>query len=425
MKIEVKESTMIRPAQDLSTRCLWLSNLDILHEINLTPTVYLYKPANHPHSCDAKVLRDALSKVLVPFYPVAGRLRRDDNGRLEINCNNEGVLFIEAETDSEIDDLGDLMLNQENSQLIPSVDYSQGISSNPLFGAQVTAFKCGGLSVGLQFHHALADGFGALHFINTWCDVARGLSNTLPPFVDRTILRCRVPPTPKFEHIEYDKPLSMDSPTQINTLQQNCIEIFKITPQQLETLKTKVKNNNGKTKSTSYEILTAHIWRCTCKARGLSDHQPTKLRIAVDGRSRLDSPLPPGFFGNVIFSATPIALSGEILSEPIGDTVERIDKEIKRMDDEYLRSAIDRLEVLDDLKPILIGANSCRCPNLIVVSWVRLPFYDADFGMGKPACVRPANPPEGKGCILQAPSDDGSWALEICLQEYHMQSFQR
>ncbi|KAF2317005.1 hypothetical protein GH714_010368 [Hevea brasiliensis] len=246
----------------------------------------------------------------------------------------------------------------------------------------------------LQFHHALADGFGALHFINTWCDVARGLSNTLPPFVDRTILRCRVPPTPKFEHIEYDKPLSMDSPTQINTLQQNCIEIFKITPQQLETLKTKVKNNNGKTKSTSYEILTAHIWRCTCKARGLSDHQPTKLRIAVDGRA-------------------------------LRDTVERIDKEIKRMDDEYLRSAIDRLEVLDDLKPILIGAHSCRCPNLIVVSWVRLPFYDADFGMGKPACVRPANPPEGKGCILQAPSDDGSWALEMCLQEDHMQSFQR
>ncbi|KAF2317006.1 hypothetical protein GH714_010369 [Hevea brasiliensis] len=127
---------MIRPAQDLSTRCLWLSNLDILHEINLTPTVYLYKPGNHPHSFVAKVLMDALSKVLVPFYPVAGRLRRDDNGRLEINCNNEGVLFIEAETDSEIDDLGDLMLNQEISQLIPSVDYSQGISSNPLFGAQ-------------------------------------------------------------------------------------------------------------------------------------------------------------------------------------------------------------------------------------------------------------------------------------------------
>ncbi|KAF2317004.1 hypothetical protein GH714_010324 [Hevea brasiliensis] len=413
---------MIRPAEDLPNQHQWLSNLDLLHHV---PTVYFYNSDKYPNSLEAKALKEALSKVLVPFYPVAGRLGKDDNVRLEITCNNEGVLFIEAQTDSEIDDIGDLMLNVEIPQLIPSVDNSQGISSFPLFGAQVTTFKCGGLSLGLRFHHTLADGFGALHLINTWCDVARGLSITTPPFMDRTILRCRVPPTPKFKHIEFEKPLPMDSTTQIHTLQQNCIEIFKITAQQLETLKTKVKNSDGKRNYTSYEILTAHIWRCSCKARGLSDHQPARLRIATDGRSRLDPPLPPCFFGNVIFFAALIALSSEVLSETLEDTVERIDKEIRRMDNEYLRSANDYLEVLDDLTPILIGAHSCRCPNLGIISWVRLPFYDADIGMGKPIYVRPANPPEGKGYILRSPSNDGSWQLAIFLQEDHMQSFQR
>ncbi|KAG8651884.1 shikimate O-hydroxycinnamoyltransferase-like [Manihot esculenta] len=425
MKIDIKESNLIHQAEDLpNNQHQWLSNLDRIHERNNIPTVYFYKAADHPISFESKVLKEALSKVLVPFYPVAGRLGRDNKGRLEIVCNNEGVLFIEAETDSELDEVGDLM-PVEVSQLIPSVDYSQGISSFPILAVQVTKFKCGGLSLGLRFHHILADGFGALHFINTWCDVARGLSITMPPFIDRTILRCRAPPTPTFEHAEYDKPLSMNSATQILTSQQNCIQIFKITLQQLETLKNKVKNADGKTKYTTYEILTAHIWRCTCKARALSNNQPIKLFIPINGRSRLHPPLPPNFFGNVIFSATLFALSGEILSETLKNTVERIDKKIKRIDDEYMRSAIDYLEVMDDLTPILRGANTCRCPNLNIVSWMRLPFYDADFGMGKPIIVRPANPLEGKVYIMQTPSDDGSWQLAICLLADHMQSFQR
>jgi shikimate O-hydroxycinnamoyltransferase len=42
----------------------------------------------------------------------------------------------------------------------------------------------------------------------------------------------------------------------------------------------------------------------------------------------------------VIFRASPIALSGDLLSESFMCTVERIHIEIKKMDDEYLRSAV-------------------------------------------------------------------------------------
>ena len=55
------------------------------------------------------MLKEALSKTLVPFYPMAGRLGSDENGRLDIICNAEGVLLIEAETTSTIDDLGDFV----------------------------------------------------------------------------------------------------------------------------------------------------------------------------------------------------------------------------------------------------------------------------------------------------------------------------
>ncbi|EEF33008.1 Anthranilate N-benzoyltransferase protein, putative [Ricinus communis] len=399
MKIIVKESTVIRPAEDLPSQCLWLSNLDLLHKGTM--------------------------KVLVEFYPVAGRLGKDDNGRLQINCNNEGVLFIEAETDSSMDDLGDVMVNLKIPQLIPTLDFSNGISSFPLFVVQATTFTCGGVSLGIRFHHVLADGSAALYFINTWCDVARGLSINVSPMIDRTILRSQDPPNPKFQHLEFGKPLTLNTNSTKN--QTNSIEILKFTPDQLNTLKTKVNSNSkdGRTKYSSYEILTAHIWRCTCRARNLADDQATKLYISVDGRSRLQPQLPHSYFGNVTFPTTSIALCGDLLSEPLMATAERIRKAIRRMDDEYLRSAVDYLQVLDDLTPVMRGPDACRCPNLHIISWMWLPFYEADFGMGKPIYVRPANPLEGKGYVIPTPGDDRNWALSICLETDHMHSFQK
>eukprot|EP00257_Ricinus_communis_P021488 XP_015580992.1 shikimate O-hydroxycinnamoyltransferase [Ricinus communis] len=312
------------------------------------------------------VFKDAVSQVLVPFYPVAGRLGRVDNGRLQINCNNQGVLFIEAETDCAIDDLGDFLRNVElcssfQKSIIP----------------MVTTFRCGGVSIGTRLHHVLADGIGALHFINTWCDVANGLPISITPQIDRTILCSQDPPNPKFQHVEFHNPLTLNTTasTQNPKFRSNYIEILKITPHQLDTLKANVNPENSTNKHSTYAILTAHIWRCTSKARGLADdHQTTMLNIAVDGRFRLRPPLPDGYFGNAISNATIMALSSQLSSETLKDTVERIDREIKRMDDEYLRSAIDYLQVLDDLTPAMLGPNACRSPNLSIVSWMRLPF---------------------------------------------------
>ncbi|GKB70175.1 shikimate O-hydroxycinnamoyltransferase, partial [Tanacetum coccineum] len=43
------------------------------------------------------------------------------------------------------------------------------------------------LFVGMK--HYVADGASEMHFINTWSNVARGLGITMPPVIDRTVLR--------------------------------------------------------------------------------------------------------------------------------------------------------------------------------------------------------------------------------------------
>ncbi|KAF2317008.1 hypothetical protein GH714_010424 [Hevea brasiliensis] len=273
MKIITKETTMVYPMQDTPSERLWLSNLDLMQGRTHLPSAYLYKPNGSSNFFEPKVLKEALSKVLVPFYPVAGRLGSDDNGRIEINCNKEGVLFAEAETYSSMDnEVGDFMPSHvlRNSFLKSTIQVGYLLFHYLFYRAfiKVTKFECGGVCLGVGLHHTLAD-------------------------------------------------------------------------------------------------------------------------------------------------------------ESLMETVERVHKAIKKMDDKYLRSAIDFLEGVGDLTKVTQSPKTSQCPNLKIISWTRMPFYDADFGWGQPTIMRASNPWEGKAHVLSCPSSDGSLLLPICLQTHHMAAFQR
>ncbi|KAK6127931.1 hypothetical protein DH2020_038360 [Rehmannia glutinosa] len=408
MKIDVKDSTLVRPAAATPAVSLWNSNVDLVVPNFHTPSVYFYRPTGAADFFDAAVLKAALGRALVPFYPMAGRLKRDEDGRIEIDCNAEGVLFVEAESDGAVDDYGDFAPTLELRRLIPAVDYSQGISTYPLLVLQVTYFKCGGVSLGVGMQHHVADGFSGLHFINTWSDMARGLDVTVPPFIDRTLLRARDPPQPQFKHIEYQPAPAMKTNTNANKIPETAVSIFKLTRDQLNALKAKSKENGNTVTYSSYEMLAGHVWRSACMARALPEDQDTKLYIATDGRSRLRPSLPQGYFGNVIFTATPVAVSGDLESKPVWYAASKIHDALARMDNEYLRSALDYLELQPDLKALVRGAHTFRCPNLGITSWVRLPIHDADFGWGRPIFMGPGGIAyEGLSFVLPSPTNDG------------------
>ncbi|MBA0774204.1 hypothetical protein Gotri_009426 [Gossypium trilobum] len=253
--------------------------------------------------------------------------------------------------------------------------------------------------------------------------MARGLSQiSMPPLIDRTLLRARVPPTPRFHHLEYNPPPSFLGP---NNPTPSSVFVFKITQNQLNTLKAKSWEHGNKTNYSIYTILAAYIWRCVTKARGLSYDQPTRLLMPTNGRPRLHPPLPSSYLGNVIFMASSIALSGNLQSEPFVNTLERVHGALARMDNEYLRSAIDYLETLPDIKAARGKPETYQCPGLFINKWSRLPLHDADFGWGRPLYAGPPNVvSEGKIFLLPSPTDDGSLSLVACLQTPHMKPFE-
>ncbi|XP_065850363.1 shikimate O-hydroxycinnamoyltransferase-like [Euphorbia lathyris] len=147
MKISVKERIMIRPAKETPQRNLWVSDLDLIVSRVHVPTVYFYKHQPNSNFFEAQVLKDALSEVLVPFYPIAGRLGEDENRRIHINCNGSGALFIEAETTSFLHHFGDFTPCSDMLHLVPAFHASDDISSYPLCAVQLTRFKCGSVCI--------------------------------------------------------------------------------------------------------------------------------------------------------------------------------------------------------------------------------------------------------------------------------------
>ncbi|RZC92796.1 hypothetical protein C5167_028053 [Papaver somniferum] len=98
LKVTVKESSVVKPAEETPKVCLWTSNIDQLSPIHVQTVSFYRRPAASTDDFfNSTVVKDGLSKVLVTYYPIAGRLKRNESGRAEIDCTGDGVIFIEAE----------------------------------------------------------------------------------------------------------------------------------------------------------------------------------------------------------------------------------------------------------------------------------------------------------------------------------------
>lgn len=425
MGIKLRKSTVVRPAAQTPDGSLWLSNIDLIMPPIHVQYIFFYRTDGSPDFFDASSLKRALSDALVYFYPMAGRLKRGEDGRIAVDCNGEGALFVEAETDSSIDDYGDFAPSTELLKLGPEVDDRRtgDISSYPLLHAQVTYFKCGGVSLVVCVHHSISDGTAAFHFINTWSALNRGLPKPAnPPSIDRTPLQARNPPNPSFLHVEYLPPPTLNTPPQTST--NLATSIFKISPDQIHLLRAQAQQESG-IHHTTFQVLTAHVWRCACKARHLTDNQETKLFFPVNGRNRL-RPALTGYFGNALFAATPVAVFGDLKRQPLAYAARIIHEALDKMDDDYLRSAVDYLERLPDIKMAIFGAETFRPPNLRVTSLIHMPIHDADFGWGRPIFTGFAHLPfEGMCVLIPSSAEDGSFSIAISLQSHHLIQFKQ
>ena len=138
---------LVVPAKPTPHELKYLSDIDNQGGMrsNLTRTILFYK--NNPSmqwKDPVKVIREALGRALTYYYPFAGRLKEGRDGKLVVDCNGEGVMFIEADAVVTLDRLG--LPIQPPFPFIDEVLYnvpgSDGILGCPLLLIQVSFAFC-------------------------------------------------------------------------------------------------------------------------------------------------------------------------------------------------------------------------------------------------------------------------------------------
>lgn len=229
------------------------------------------------------------------------------------------------------------------------------------------------------------DGLGAMEFVNSWGETARGLSLNVPPFLDRSILKARSPPKTEFPHHEFAEIEEKSDTTELYKEKMQ-YSSFCFDPDKLDLLKMKAMEDGVLAKCTTFEALSAFVWRARSQALRLQPDQQTKLLFAVDGRSRFDPPIPKGYFGNGIVLTNSLCSAGELLENPPSFTVGLVQKAVKMVTDDYMRSAIDYFEKT--------RARPSLAATLLITTWSRLSFHTTDFGWGEPLFSGPVALPE-------------------------------
>lgn len=305
-----------------------------------------------------------------------------------------------------------------------------------------------GVFVGCSVNHAVVDGTSFWNFFNTFAEVAKGVKriSRSPVFSRDTVFDSPAvldfpeggpsvtfsgdePLREKIFHFsreaitklksrannparepEFSAPEILGKRSNDSWVVVNCKTNGKITP---TTGENEILTNNPTAEISSFQSLSAQLWRSVTRARKLSAGKTTTFRMAVNCRHRLEPRLEPLYFGNAIQSIPTAATVGELLSNGLSWSADLLHQNVVAHDNATVRRGVKDWES----NPRLFPLGNFDGAMITMGSSPRFPMYDNDFGWGRPLAVRSgrANKFDGKISAFPGPEGNGSVDLEVVL----------
>ncbi|KAK1400970.1 putative taxadien-5-alpha-ol O-acetyltransferase [Heracleum sosnowskyi] len=381
--IQKNDVVLVKPAGFTPTEVLSLSTLDNDQVVEMIyQTVYVYKANNITNLDPSLVIKEALSKVLVHYYPFAGKIKREKDNKLRVTCNADGVPFQEAYVDCELLSLRYLEgVDSETAELL-SFDWpsESEYGYHPLL-LRVTKFSCGGFTITLGLSHSICDGTGAAQFYKALAELASGKSEpTIKPVWKRERLVGTARKDPILPLID----MSSLAKSPFLPCTDVAHESFYVSEEAIRRLKTSLSRELGEKEMenfTTMEILGAYVWRSRSRALQLSSDGKTTFCMIMGIRKVLNPPLIVGYYGNTILYSSHVVLTvGDLEKIPLSEVAKLI-KESKKVltSTDFVQKMLDRKETMLQNYVELEISQGTSCIEL--TDWRHIGLLeDVDFG---------------------------------------------
>uniref|UniRef100_A0A7N2QY77 Transferase n=1 Tax=Quercus lobata TaxID=97700 RepID=A0A7N2QY77_QUELO len=333
-------------------------------------------------------LKYSLSVTLVYFYPLTSRLVTQKNENppsslIFVDCNNSpGAKFIYADLDMTISNI--LSPIDVPSIVHSFFDHDRAVNYDghtmPLLSIQVTELK---------------DAQG-----NT-------ISITRPPihrrwFPDGVSLIINLP----FSH--QDEFISRGEAPKLRE------RMFHFSSESIAKLKAKANVESNTNKISSFQSLSALVWRCVTRVRRLPCDQITNCSLAANNRSRMEPSLSNDYFGNSLHALRGVTTAGELLEHSLGWAARKLREAVANHTDQVVRDWVDTWLQSPIVYQLTKPFNK---NNVMMGSSPRFNMYGNEFGMGKAVALRSgyADKFDGKVSSYSGYEGGGSIDLEVCL----------
>ncbi|KAK3420112.1 hypothetical protein EUGRSUZ_G00906 [Eucalyptus grandis] len=407
MKIEVQSKKLIKPSAPTPnhSRKLNISGIDEIMSSLYHGFLFYYQANGENHEDDIcqrlRLLEESLSDTLMIFYPLAGRYVEEE---LFIDCNDQGVEFVHAKVNGQLDQL---LHGEFDTDLLGRLsEFRVGPAGNPLVVIQVNVFECGGLVISLRSCHKLGDMAAMATFMNSWATACRsGIRELASPYFQMSSLF-----PVKRSGVFINPPLLAGVKLTMNR--------FLFSGAALSRLKLAGPKNM---RISRVEAVSALL----CKAFVTMDRakhgrlRPLVVYQNLNLRGRVNLPIPTNAFGNVItkvvarHTMSQSSLDFEAFLKMIHDMFANVKARFAAIADTEM--CMDMVK--DSVREYEEGMNSEEENVVNFTSWCGFPFYDIDFGWGRPDLVSSACVPLRKIILLDSKSEGGIDAWIVLSQE--------